>query len=47
MAIKYSTSEMLREAAEFRYPVYAVGYNWLQTNGKAADYLAGKNRSHH
>lgn len=36
------TKEMLREAAEFRYPVYAVGYNWLQTNGKAADYLAGK-----
>ncbi|MFU7351647.1 esterase/lipase family protein [Pseudomonas paraeruginosa] len=36
------TKEMLQQAADFRYPVYAAGYNWLQTNAKAADYLAGK-----
>ncbi|ROL90114.1 esterase/lipase family protein [Pseudomonas chlororaphis] len=36
------TKEMLQQAADFRYPVYAVGYNWLQSNAKAADYLAGK-----
>lgn len=32
-------AEALQAAAEFRYPVYAVGYNWLQSNGKAADHL--------
>ena len=36
------TNEMLQQAAEFRYPVYAVGYNWLESNAKAADYLAKK-----
>ncbi|WP_397432023.1 esterase/lipase family protein [Pseudomonas chlororaphis] len=34
--------EGLKVAAEFRYPVYAVGYNWLNSNSQAADYLAGR-----
>ncbi|MFB4253205.1 esterase/lipase family protein [Pseudomonas idahonensis] len=34
------TLKNLRYAAEFRYPVYAVGYNWLNSNAQAADYLA-------
>ncbi|MGE8190829.1 esterase/lipase family protein [Pseudomonas sp. NPDC086278] len=34
--------EALKAAAEFRYPVYAVGYNWLNSNAQAADYLAGR-----
>ncbi|MBV4460114.1 alpha/beta hydrolase [Pseudomonas sp. COR58] len=37
--------EALKAAAEFRYPVYAVGYNWLNSNAQAADYLAGKIRA--
>ena len=39
------TNEQLRAAAEFRFPVYAVGYNWLQSNGQAADYLAERIRA--
>lgn len=35
----------LRQAAEFRYPVYAVGYNWLNSNAQAADYLAERIRA--
>ncbi|WP_248741309.1 MULTISPECIES: esterase/lipase family protein [unclassified Pseudomonas] len=35
----------LKAAAEFRYPVYAVGYNWLNSNSQAADYLAGRIRA--
>ena len=38
-------TESLKAAAEFRYPVYAVGYNWLHSNSQGADYLAGKIRS--
>jgi len=37
--------ERLRQAAEFRYPVYAVGYNWLNSNADAADYLAERIRA--
>ncbi|QGZ28872.1 alpha/beta fold hydrolase [Stutzerimonas stutzeri] len=37
--------ETLRAAAEFRYPVYAVGYNWLRSNRDAADYLAERIRT--
>ncbi|MGE4449423.1 MAG: esterase/lipase family protein [Azospira sp.] len=29
----------LRKAAAWRFPVYAVGYNWTNSNGDAADYL--------
>ncbi|MFA2535024.1 esterase/lipase family protein [Pseudomonas chlororaphis] len=36
------TPDALEAAAEFRYPVYAVGYNWLNSNSQAADYLAGQ-----
>lgn len=36
------TQDDLLVAAEFRYPVYAVGYNWLNSNSQAADYLAGR-----
>lgn len=38
------TTDELQAASEFRYPVYAVGYNWLQSNDQAANYLAGKIR---
>lgn len=30
----------LGKASKFQYPVYAVGYNWLESNDKAADHLA-------
>lgn len=29
----------LRKAAGWRFPVYAVGYNWLDTNAAAAEFL--------
>jgi len=32
----------LKKAAAWRYPVYAVGYNWLRSNREAADYLKNK-----
>ena len=33
------SDEQLRSAAAWRFPVYAVGYNWMDSNGNAADYL--------
>ena len=33
------TDDDLRQAAGWRFPVYAVGYNWMDSNAKAADYL--------
>jgi pimeloyl-ACP methyl ester carboxylesterase len=33
------TDAQLRKAANWRYPVYAVGYNWLDTNAQAAEFL--------
>jgi pimeloyl-ACP methyl ester carboxylesterase len=33
------TDAQLKKAAKWRYPVYAVGYNWLDTNSRAADFL--------
>lgn len=38
-------TEALKKAAEFHYPVYAVGYNWLQSSGQSADYLAERIRA--
>jgi len=32
----------LQAAARFQYPVFAVGYNWLLSNGDAAAYLLGR-----
>ncbi|MFD4841262.1 lipase family alpha/beta hydrolase [Achromobacter sp. NPDC058515] len=31
--------QAFQAAAEFRYPVFAVGYNWLRSNEDAAEYL--------
>jgi len=36
---KKLTDEDLRKAAAWRFPVYAVGYNWMDSNAVAADYL--------
>jgi pimeloyl-ACP methyl ester carboxylesterase len=33
------SEETLRKAAAWRFPVYAVGYNWMDSNGKSADFL--------
>lgn len=33
------TDDEFRQAAAWRFPVYAVGYNWVDSNGRAADYL--------
>jgi len=33
------SDETLRKAAAWRFPVYAVGYNWVDSNSKAADFL--------
>lgn len=33
------TEDQLRKAAGWRFPVYAVGYNWLDSNAAAAQYL--------
>lgn len=33
-------SDDLLARAKHRFPVYACGYNWLETNDKAADFLA-------
>lgn len=33
------TDEECRKAAGWRFPVYAVGYNWIDSNAKAADFL--------
>lgn len=33
------TDNDLRKAAAWRFPVYAVGYNWMDCNGAAADHL--------
>ncbi len=33
------SDEQLRSASAWRFPVYAVGYNWMDSNGNAADYL--------
>lgn len=33
------SEEMLRQAAAWRFPVYAVGYNWVDSNAHAADFL--------
>lgn len=33
------TDGELRKAAAWRFPVYAVGYNWVDTNANAATYL--------
>lgn len=34
----------LRAAAKFRYPVFAMGYNWLESNGEAAKHLLVRTR---
>lgn len=34
----------LKAAAKFQYPVFAVGYNWLESNGEAARHLLGRTR---
>ena len=39
------TEEHLKHGANFWYPVHAVGYNWLQSNFDAGQYLAGKIRT--
>ncbi|MBW9336870.1 alpha/beta hydrolase, partial [Herbaspirillum sp. RU 5E] len=36
------SEEDLRDAAEMLYPVHAVGYNWLQSNGVSAQRLGGE-----
>lgn len=33
------SEEDLRKAAAWRFPVYAVGYNWMDSNAVAAEYL--------
>ena len=33
------TVEQLKQFAQFHYPVYAMGYNWLQSNALSADRL--------
>lgn len=36
------TEDELRQLVRIRFPVYAVGYNWLQSNELSARYLAQK-----
>ncbi|VGO08460.1 hypothetical protein AMB3_0821 [plant metagenome] len=36
------TDAEIAQAAEWRFPVYAVGYNWLASNGEAAAHLRRK-----
>lgn len=36
------TEDELRRVANCWYPVYAMGYNWLQSNGTSAQKLAGR-----
>lgn len=38
---KLEESELFK-AGDYWYPVHAVGYNWLQSNGEAGKYLAGQ-----
>jgi pimeloyl-ACP methyl ester carboxylesterase len=33
------TPEALKHFAKYQYPVYAVGYNWLRSNGESAEYV--------
>ncbi|VFR27822.1 hypothetical protein ANDA3_0804 [plant metagenome] len=33
------TDEEIEQAAEWRFPVYAVGYNWLASNKEGAEYV--------
>jgi len=33
------TDAQLKQFAQFHYPVYAMGYNWLQSNARSADRL--------
>lgn len=33
------SDDVLRKAAAWRFPVYAVGYNWVDSNANAADFL--------
>jgi hypothetical protein len=37
---KALTPDELRKAARYWYPVWAVGYNWIRSNGEAGKYVA-------
>lgn len=37
---KKLTDDQLKKASNWRFPVYAVGYNWTDCNGEAAAYLS-------
>ncbi|VGO08458.1 hypothetical protein AMB3_0819 [plant metagenome] len=36
------TDEDIAQAAEWRFPVYAVGYNWLASNKEGAEYVKSR-----